>query len=270
MKLNAKCVWVKEIFLILLICTTQCLSSPTQREIDSIILEIQSRYSIGLAYDDIPKSTWEKVKYKKASQQDFEVLLRYLRLFDQEFSKYPKDFIKRSNLKWVVFVKDLNYSGQLRTAVPDYYKDKEILFLDFARAAYNPNYQRHAIHHEFYHMIEEEFNGDAYWKDPNWAKLNSKDFKYGTGGVTVQHDPNVYLLTHPKMGFINQYSMSGIEEDKAEIYASLFVKNENMELCKWIRQDDILMRKVEYMKTFLSKCCKDINGKYWINYKVSD
>lgn len=254
------------VFLIIFISTAPCFSA-IEKKINFVISTVEKKYSIRLAYENMPKATWDEIKYTVASKSDYERLLKYLRLFRREFNKYPKEFIRESRLKWVVFVKDLSISGQLRTAVPDY--KKEILFLDFARGTHSTIYQRHVIHHEFYHMIEEQFNGDAYWKDPNWAKFNDKNFKYGKGGATVQGQSNVYELTHPKKGFINLYSMSALEEDKAEIFASLFVKAESRKIAKCVKKDDILRKKVRYMKTFLFKCCKDMNPQYWVNYKVA-
>lgn len=250
-----------------LICSGQGLSGTRER-IDHVISEIEAKYSVSLSYEDIPKSTWDGVKYTTGSQADQDLLLKYLKLFQREFNKYPKEFIKKTELKYIAFVKNLSLSEQLRTAVPDY--KKEILFLDFARGSYNTIYQRHVIHHEFYHMIEEQFNGDPYWKDPNWMVLNDKHFVYGSGGASVQARTDMYELTHPEKGFINLYSMTGVEEDKAEIYASLFIEAESRKINMWIKEDAILGKKVKYMKDFLFNCCQDMNSAYWRDYRTAE
>jgi hypothetical protein len=235
--------------------------ADTEKEIRSIISSIERKYSIRLFYKSIPKATWEGVKYTKVSQPDMEQLLGYLKLFDKELNKYPQQFVKATKLKSVAFVKELSLSGQLRAAVPDYYKG--ILFLDFARGDYSEIYQRHVIHHEFYHMVEKQFNGDAYWKDPNWIKLNDDDFKYGSGGAFEQGGSNMYEISHPRKGFVNLYSMSAPEEDKAEVYACLFVNGERQKLNEWIKDDDVLKKKVNYLKRFLFTRCEEMNSEYW-------
>lgn len=248
------------VIFIVLVSTTQAFSSRKEK-IGSIISEIESKYPVKLSYKNIPKATWKEIKYTTASKSDYNRLFKYLKLFQEEFNKYPKEFIKKTKLKRVVFVKNLSCAGQFRAAVPDYYK--EILFYDFAYGPCNTIYHRHVIHHEFYHMIEEQFNGNPRWKDPKWAKFNDKNFKYGKGGATVYGKPGMYPLTHPQKGFTGLYSMSTLQEDKAEIYASLFIESENRKIAKWIEEDDILKKKVNYMKTFLFNVCKDMDAEYW-------
>jgi len=73
--------------------------------------------------------------------------------------------------------------------------------------------------------------------DPAWSHLNIADFKYGKGGklhrhrdgflsipTRLDHDDNTDdngRMSGARMGFINGYSQSAIEEDKAEIFAAL-------------------------------------------------
>jgi len=226
--------------------------SGTQGASDSKSLNsvLEKKYGISLKYKNIPDSTWPDLKYENLADDD-SFLPKYLEIFNSEFNKYSQEFIKITNLKTVAFVKKLTVEGQERAAAPDYYK--EILFLDIYLGNYDEQYQRHVIHHEFYHMIEEQLNGNAYYKDPNWAAFNPTDFSYGNGGKYERGD-NAFPLTHPKPGFINIYSQSALEEDKAEIYATLFIKDEGDKVAKWIKEgDSILENKVNYMKTFLEK-----------------
>ena len=67
---------------------------------------------------------------------------------------------------------------------------------------------RHVIHHEYFHMVEEQVNGSAYFKDPKWAALNTKGFKYGSGGDKMR-DGNVTPLTHPQAGFVTSIRLLG-------------------------------------------------------------
>jgi len=110
----------------------------------------------------------------------------------------------------------LAYDSQPRAAIPHF--TDETLYLDAEVAHYDIPYLRKVIHHEFFHFFAYSIEGVIYEDKSGWTLLNPKDFKYGTGGVNMQSDGRVTL---PKLmpGFINEYSTSGQEEDKAEMFA---------------------------------------------------
>jgi hypothetical protein len=231
-------------------------------KIRDILDRIASKYSIELTYSQAPLSSWEDgVTWRTLHEGDFKAFGSYLKLFDQEFNKYPAEFVHRTNLKKIVFVKRLTVSSQERAALPDYYK--EILYLDIYVGDFDTTYQKHVIHHEFYHMIEQEFNGDAYDKDTLWSALNPPDFRYGAGGSNARSS-NMFPLTHPRTGFINLYSASGLEEEKAEIFAVLFLPEEHAKVSAWMQKDQILANKVNAMKkSLLEKSGGLMNDNFW-------
>ena len=254
---------MKRICFILILTLSYLIQSAYAQDyakIKELCSELESKYSITLYFDEFPVTSWV-IDYALATEKDYKKLHRYILNFDTEFTKYPQSFLKKTKLTAVAFVKSLAFKKQLRTAIPDY--GKEILILDFERGEHNSIYQKHVIHHEFYHMIEEEFNKYPYWKDPSWAKLNKPEVQYGLGGKNTQNNSNVYLFTHPEKGFINLYSKSAIEEDKAEIYAALFVKEEFNMLSKWAKQDTVLDKKTKYMRSFLKKLDLKFTNQYW-------
>ena len=241
----------------------------TKNEIDTIVSQIESKYPIRISYKKSPKWTWGIVGYTKLSVSDYGQLLKYLKIFQEEFNKYPPEFIRKSNLKWVVIVKNLSYLGHHRAAIPDY--RREILYYDVAYGGCGTRYLRHVVHHEFYHMIEEEFNGNVFYKDTDWSKLNSKDFKYGKGGwhfikQLKRNGSNFKKPFHPRPGFVTPYATSGLEEDKAEVYAYLFVEDMSACLNEWISEDEILRNKVSYMKNFLLQYSDEMTSDFWANF----
>ncbi|OFY95957.1 MAG: hypothetical protein A2491_14200 [Bacteroidetes bacterium RIFOXYC12_FULL_35_7] len=250
------------IFLTIVSLSTSLFAKTKKQKIDNIITEIQSNYNVKLFYDTIPASTWQTyITYEKITESDYNQFYDFLKLFKTELYKYPVKFIDTTNLKYVSFVKEFALSGQKRTALPDYVK--EMLIYDIYRGCEYKTYVRHIIHHEFYHMIEEQFHKTAYYKDSVWATFNNKEIKYGDGGASVQDKGNVYLFTHPLQGFINLYALSAIEEDKAELYASLFIRKEKRKVKRWSRHDEILENKVLYMKKFLASLCSDKKKRIW-------
>jgi hypothetical protein len=117
------------------------------------------------------------------------------------------------------------------------------------------------IHHEFFHIIDYKDDGQVY-KDEAWAALNPKDFKYGDGGKNWQKEgSSTTALTTKYPGFLTHYSTTGVEEDKAELYAHLIVHpaivNERM------KTDAVLSAKVARMKALLKAFCPDMNEAWW-------
>lgn len=204
------------------------------------------------------KDGWATLNYKPILSESDASL--YVDVFIEEFAKYPADFIRSSKLKRVELVEKLAIGTQFRAAVPDY--DHEVLYYDVSYVR-NQRYVRHVVHHEFYHMLEQEWNGNAYYKDPNWAMLNEKDFKYGSGGSDAYGRGDVWSFVHPKPGFLNIYSTYGLEEDKAEVWAVLFVP-ENWKLVKQTVADDPILRaKVSYMREYARAKAPTMDDRFW-------
>ena len=133
-------------------------------KINTIILQLEKKYPVSFVYDSVPSASWKEVTFNKVQTlAEYKELLSFLKIFSIEFNKYPVDFIKKTKLKYVAMVRILKFGEQHRNALPDAYK--EILYFDVIKGRnkelYNGRkpkiYFRHIIHHEFYHMIEQEF-----------------------------------------------------------------------------------------------------------------
>lgn len=234
-----------------------------KEKIDSLINDIQSQQPLSIYYQDKPAKSWPTLSYKLIEKKDYPLMLRYLKIIKKEFDKYPSSFLQHTKLRGIVLVKSLKIGAQRRGAVPDYYQ--ELLYYDIGYLRPdNEHYIQHIIHHEFYHMIEQELNGDAYYKDPNWSALNPYNFKYGKGGANYRSKESLESLRKNGLkGFVSAYAKSGLEEDKAETYACLLTKRCIRYLKKRIKNDDVLKRKVEHMKTFLYLEDSNINEHFW-------
>lgn len=196
-----------------------------------------------------------EVNGKKA---DARVLHPFLAIFVDEFSLYPPDLTKRARLMRVVICIELKFAGQLRTAVPDW--EYDTLYLDAARGANNKNYVRTVLHHEFFHMVDVRDDGSLY-KDERWARLNPKDFRYGTGGRNAQDLATTSVLTDKFPGFLNHYSTTGVEEDKAEIFAHMMVQPER--IAEQSGKDPVLKAKCQRMRELLKAFCPNVNADFW-------
>ena len=234
------------------------------------ISEIEHKYNIDLEYKNPPNSSYSGSNFVVLSPNDEPELAKYVAIFYKEFNKYPQDFIKNINLRGVAFVKNLSVDGQYRAAEPDF--TNEVLFYDIYLGNDIEEYQKETINHEFYHMIEEEINGDGYYEnltwvsyeDLTWASFNDPNFKYGSGGALAYDDPE-YAKKVPETGFISVYSTYDLEEDKAEVFTNLMVPELAKEMYSKAVNDSILDKKVKYMKDFLSKHSDYMNEDFWQN-----
>lgn len=226
--------------------------------IDSLIIDMKFTYGITIEVKKPSATSWETsiIDFDPLSKSDYKELSKYVYLFREEFFKYPKEFIEHTHLKKVAFVKHLTNQKVEVAAMPDYYQEN--LYMDIFVGNYDKTYQRHVVHHEFYHMIEEQLNGNTYFKDPEWAKLNDPSFQYGSGGINARSS-DMQPVIHPLDGFISLYAASGLEEDKAELFAGLMTTEEKTKIRNWAETDKILDKKIKYLSAFLKKYSLNLN-----------
>jgi Putative zinc-binding metallo-peptidase len=250
-----------------------CSSKPADSSADRTNPEVQSNPGSGTPDSLLPLAKSHAIKIVTANpvfpvkslggeidgkQADAQTIDRFARIFATEFGLYPPELTKRAKLKRVVIASELKFSGQLRTAIPDWANDT--LYLDAARGADNKNYVRKVIHHEFFHIIDFRDDGLVF-KDERWANLNPKDFKYGSGGKNAQDIATTSVLTDKYPGFLNHYSTTGVEEDKAEIFANLLVDGHYVD--ERTNKDPVLKAKTERMRELLKSFCLEANDEFW-------
>ena len=206
--------------------------------------------AFAIVVDDPPASTWREVTFRKIDPSARAVARKYETMVRREFARHDPALLRRSGMRVIAIVDELAVNGQRRAAVPDY--PTGCLYLDPSVGNWSTIYQRHAMHHEFFHLIQGAVHDDQYYKDPSWIALNAPDVRYGSGGAT-NRDANVYDLTHPADGFINKYAQSSVEEDMAEVFATLFVEEESTKVLAWAKQDQFLRAKVERMRALISE-----------------
>lgn len=227
-------------------------NSPTVEELDQ-------RYGLIMVTHDpeFPvKCSYGLIEGRAATAEE---LKSYLALFTPEFSLYPRSLIEKTGLKKVVFCKDLAFAGQRRNAIPDF--EHDTLYLEVVRGMERPTYMRKVIHHEYFHVIDFKDDGKLY-KDDRWKTLNPAGFQYGTGGKNAQTVKGTANLTDAYPGFLNHYSTTGVEEDKAEVFAFLVVENETVK--RRMETDPVLRSKVEMLQNLLSSYCPEIQEGFWM------
>lgn len=185
-------------------------------------------------------------------------LADYVPIFVEEFSRYPVDFVKKTGVRRIVLCKDLAFAGDFRASIPDY--DHTVMYYDAVRGAYSEDYQRATVHHEFFHMIDWKDDRQVY-QDEAWTRLNRAGFEYGARHVRGVDRSMWGRLDDNLEGFLNRYAMTGVQEDKAEIFCYLIVKPEMIE--RRARTDAILAAKVEAMKALTREFSASMDEAFW-------
>ncbi|MCC6408177.1 MAG: hypothetical protein IT453_13525 [Planctomycetes bacterium] len=160
-------------------------------------------------------STGGDVRFEAAHPDD---VARFAFWLADEWSDYPRCWIETARLEAVVFCSELRWDVQPRASIPVF--DAGLLYFDVALGAEQESYVRRVVHHEFFHSFD-RFDDGELWTDEHWSALNPRGFTYGGGGVTRQHEPSTSLLETATTGFVDDYATSGVEEDKAELFAVL-------------------------------------------------
>jgi hypothetical protein len=237
----------------LLLAVTSRSPTPTTEE----LAKVAAAFKVEVRHADpqLPvKTRHGKIEGKAATADE---VARYAPLFVAEFSLYPPELVKKCRLERVVLCTDLSFAGQRRTAVPDF--EHDTLYLDVARGMPNTAYLRKVLHHEFFHIID--LRDDGSLKDDGWAGLNAAEFEYGTGGKSAQDDSRTSVLSDKAAGFLNHYSTTAVEEDKAEVFAHLVAAPEV--LAARAEKDRVLGRKAERMKKLLADFCPQADDAFW-------
>jgi hypothetical protein len=248
---------IKVLLLLILVFALQKQSSCAS-DISEKFQTLAESYGIQVITDDLMfpvRTTHGPIDGKKASDEEMKA---YGEIFLSEFALYPKELVKRSGLKRVVLCSELSFAGQRRNAIPDF--EHDTLYLEVSRGSYNKKYMRKVVHHEFFHIIDFRDDGLLY-KDDRWGRLYPDKFKYGDGGRNAQSLSETSVLTDKFPGFLNHYSTTGVEEDKAEVFANLIVEPRHVE--DKTRKDPVFDRKVQAMKVLLSSFCVQMDEQFW-------
>jgi len=167
-------------------------------------------------------------------------------IIEKNINKYSAKFLKKISLKYVVFCEDLKISNINTGGIPDNKKRTLIIDINF-----NQKYFERMIHHEIFHMIENNYT--EFFNEKEFSSFNDSNFNYAECS-TCSDRLNLDLYNNTE-GFLTEYSKSIPSEDMAEIFSFLMIDKNNIE--KKIDKDGILKNKVNFIKYNLSKIDKN-------------
>ena len=168
-------------------------------------------------------------------------------VIERNIKRYNSKFLKKINLRYIVFCESLYISNINTGGIPD--NKNRTLIIDIK---FNEKYFERMIHHEIFHMIQNSYKDD--FNDKKFSLFNNTDFEYAECS-TCSDRLNLDLYENTN-GFLTEYSKSIPSEDMAEIFSFLMVNKNLIE--EKIKNDTILNNKVNFIKANLSKIDENI------------
>jgi len=168
-------------------------------------------------------------------------------IIEKNINRYNSKFLKKINLKYIVFCENLKISEINTGGIPGNKNRTLILDVNF-----NQKYFERMIHHEIFHMIQNSY--PKFFDDNKFSSFNDLNFTYAECS-TCSDRLNLDLYKNTN-GFLTEYSKSIPSEDMAEIFSFLMININKIE--KKILMDEVLKNKVNFIKYNLSKIDKNI------------
>ena len=210
----------------------------------------------------LPALSRSDIAFTPLGPAESNAAVEYLRLYIEEFSKYPRSLLRSVNLEWVAFVKGLKVSNQPRGATYlRFFADVTLkpaggMVYDVQHGARHEAYVRWVLHHEFFHFMDDHLNRSL--EDRAWAALNPASFRYSGRQASYAE-----VLDHPQPGMITTYSLKSVWEDRAEIFAALFVDAAHERLAEIAAKDPAVRRKIRRMMTILRGMDPALDRRYF-------
>ncbi|MBC8296507.1 MAG: hypothetical protein ISQ94_03405 [Candidatus Pelagibacter bacterium] len=161
------------------------------------------------------------------------------RIIKKNLDRYSLSFLKKINLKYIVLCENLSIAGINTAGIPN--NKTRTLILDIK---FNENYLERAIHHELFHIINDNYK--ELFNDNDWKNFNKKDFEYSDCS-TCNDNWNLDQLNDGS-GFFTEYAKSTISEDMAEVFSHLIFYQDEISI-----RDPIIKKKILFIKKIILK-----------------
>jgi hypothetical protein len=191
----------------------------------------------GLRYLYATKPFMLGVNHKKninCYNSDKKTLDKKYKIVKKNLDKYSLSFLKTINLKYIVLCENLSIAGINTAGIPNNKTRTLIVNIKF-----NENYLERAIHHELFHIINDNFK--KLFNENEWKNFNKKNFRYSECS-TCNNNWNLDLLNN-NSGFFTEYAKSTASEDMAEVFSHLIFYQDKINF-----EDPIIKKKILFIK----------------------
>jgi hypothetical protein len=210
------------------------------------IYNIDSKNSLRYLYATKPFRLGINVKKNiNCYNSDKKTLDKNYRIIKKNLDRYSLEFLKKISLKYIVLCENLSIAGINTAGIPN--NKTRTLILDIK---FNKNYLERAIHHELFHIINDNFK--ELFNENEWKNFNKKNFKYSDCS-TCNNNWNLDLLDDGT-GFFTEYAKSTISEDMAEVFSHLIFYQDKINI-----KDLIIKKKILFIKKNILKIDNTFN-----------
>jgi hypothetical protein len=264
--------------LFIVLCGVKNLSAqefPTATK--AIYEKFISNYGIYLIHSSTTPVDSTELDFYQIDPIDYPILSLFVEILDQEFAKYPPCFVRSTGLKIILITRELklrraNVAGLSGAFVIRYNLSFVINRFDEERDNLDRNlhvkeYMREMIQHEFFHSIDQKFNPEKGGSEVTWKNLQGGDTRYGHGGIDAIKSQaggeSTLGMEHSEPGFVLSYGKSAPSEDRATIYEYLAIADLKAKLELWCEEDEILAKKVAFIKNFMKRLNPKFDDHFW-------
>jgi len=247
------------------------LAAPGEVSVSALWKEAETRVGISVSIPSTPQlPAYERqgvafapLNVVESRGGDAQDVALYLRVYTDDFLKYPRSFVRKVYVDWVAFVKWLRVAempraaAYLRSYAPTTMAPRGGMVYDVQQGVTDRAYVRRTLHHEFFHFIDEgvQIRGNEH---ADWLALNPRGFQY-TGKMANFSR----TLDHPAPGIITTYSAKSSSEDRAELFAALMDEETYPRLREIAAEDPVVRRKIGYLVRFLERIDPALGGSYF-------
>lgn len=170
----------------------------------------------------------------------------------KEWSRYPDGLVKRLGIERVVFSSQVTLNGKVVGGLTD--QDSATIHMPVIENETVPLFFEESIHHELFHVLDLRDDGLP-TSDPAWEKLNPSEFRYDPA------TPASGRFEDDLQGFLNTYSMTGVGEDKAEVFGQLMIRGRAVKARA--AKDALLDRKVARIRELAKAYHEKLDDAFW-------
>lgn len=234
----------------------------TMSDVKTKIESLFSDYELEFAYEEPPLTpgnvSTHDVTFGNLTDADIELGRKIAAIITYALQKYPSSYISRSSLRKITIGKDLRHNNAKLGGVA--YLAEGVFYLNaelYADRAQNEG----TVHHELFHLFD--------WSNPSnaseWTALNPPDFTFGESGFKCIETGMPELVP----GFVTDYAMCALPEDKAETFSYLMSQKLAAELYFRSPDDQRLKSKATYIKEFAKSIVPEMDPAFFENISQS-
>jgi hypothetical protein len=223
------------------------MSAQFKRDFDIQLVAENENYPLG--------GPGGRIDAKNTGERNGDMVLYFLR---KEISKYPAELIRASGVKRLVLCRDLKVDGKRVAGVAS--PGNTSIYVDSTAEIGDEAHRRRTLHHEFYHFLDHAQHPTDMTTNTVWKNANAPGVNYGTAAPAAKPGQHNWA-SHPAPGFISDYSLTAIPEDRAELFAALMTNN--LTLRTLLQRDPYLATKTQMLKDELHQFCPAADEAFW-------